>query len=221
MKSRFSSDPRPYVRAITVVFVLLLTVGPASMVYVPSTVLVPGDGTATLANLTAHSGLFRAGLFGELTIALSELVMLVALFRLFQPVSEGLAALAAGARLAMTALQGAALVPGLVALSLTDPDSVLFAFEVREAITLVWQSFFAVHCLVLGLLISRSGLLPSVLGILMALAGVGYGGLVFGGVVGLDALKDIATVLALAEIPFFLWLAFRGVSEHRWRTLTT
>ncbi|MEM6925970.1 MAG: DUF4386 domain-containing protein [Myxococcota bacterium] len=220
MTSRFSSDPRPYVRAITVVFVPLLTLGPASLVYVPSTVLVPGDGPATLANLAAQSTLFRAGLWGELAIALSELVMLVALFRLFQPVSEGLAVLAGAARLAMAALQGATVVPGLVALSLTDPNSLLLAFEVREAATVVWQSFFAVHCLALGMLIARSGLVPSFLGVLMALAGVGYGGLVVGGMFDLHVLNDVATLLALAEIPFFLWLAFRGVSESRWRTLT-
>ena len=221
MKSRFSSDPRPYVRAIVVVFVLLLTVGPASLVYVPSAVLVAGDGPATLANLSAQSGLFRAGLVGELAIATSELVMVVALYRLFQPVSEGLSALAGAARLTMAALQGVALVPGLVALSLTDPDSVLLAFGVRDAAILVWQSFFAVHCLVLGILISRSGLVPSLLGILMAVAGMGYAGMVAGGLVGLDALSGVSTVLALAEIPFFLWLVFRGVSESRWRALTT
>lgn len=221
MNPRFELDPRPHVRAITAVFFILLAVGPFSLVYVPSAVFVPGDGAATATNLVEQGGLYRLGLLGELTIALTEGIMLVALWRLFQPVSETLAALAGWSRAAMATLQGVALVPGLLALSATDPDQVLTLFAAREATTVVWQAFFAVHCLVLGVLIVRSGLVPSVFGYLMSLAGLGYLAMAVEPVVGTSVLTDVAQLVALAEIPFFLWMLARGVSTERWRALTT
>lgn len=219
MNGRITPNPRPYTWAISAVFVLLVTVGPFSLVYVPSVVLVPGDGAATVANLAEHAGLVRAGLLGELAIALTELVMVAALYQLFRPVSEGLAVLAAGARGAMATLQGAALVPGLLATTWSTPDLVLATFEVREAVVTVWQAFFAVHCLVLGVLIARSRLVPGGLGVLMSVAGVGYGAMALGPLLGSTAWTGPAQALALTEIPFFLWVLVRGVSKDAWKAL--
>ena len=113
----------------------------------------------TRTNTNRRGPLARAGLAAELTIALAELVMVVALYRLFQHVSEGLSLLAAAARSSMLVLQGLNVAVGAWALSVaaTQPELVEPLFDARGAIESVWQAFFAVHCGVLGVLVARSG----------------------------------------------------------------
>jgi|SRR5271165_1839185 len=75
--------------------------------------------------------------------------------------------------------------------------------------------FFGPYCLLIGYLIFRSTFLPQILGILMALAGVGW--LIF--------LSPLATHLStylkvlgfVAEASLMLWLLVMGVNEQRWK----
>lgn len=79
--------------------------------------------------------------------------------------------------------------------------------------------FFGPYCLLLGYLIFRSTFLPRILGVLMALAGVGW--LIF--------LTPLATHLAtvlkvlgfLAELSLMLWLLVKGVNVQRWNEQAT
>ena len=75
--------------------------------------------------------------------------------------------------------------------------------------------FFGPYCLLIGYLIFRSTFLPRILGVLMALAGLGW--LIF--------LSPLASYLStylkilgfLAEASLMLWLLIRGVNEQRWK----
>jgi hypothetical protein len=75
--------------------------------------------------------------------------------------------------------------------------------------------FFGLYCLLVGYLIFRSTFLPRILGLLMALAGVGW--LIF--------LTPLATYLPTylkvlgftAEMSLMLWLVVKGVNEQRWK----
>jgi hypothetical protein len=79
--------------------------------------------------------------------------------------------------------------------------------------------FFGPYCLLIGYLVYRSTFLPRILGILMALAGVGW--LLF--------LSPLATRLSiylkvlgfLAEASLMLWLLVMGVNEQRWKKRTS
>ena len=75
--------------------------------------------------------------------------------------------------------------------------------------------FFGPYCLLLGYLILRSTFLPRILGVLMALAGLGW--LIF-----LSPLTNyLSTYLKvlgfLAEASLMLWLIVKGVNEQRWK----
>jgi hypothetical protein len=75
--------------------------------------------------------------------------------------------------------------------------------------------FFGPYCLLLGYLIFRSTFLPRILGVLMALAGLGW--LIF-----LSPLTNyLSTYLKvlgfLAEASLMLWLIVKGVNEQRWK----
>jgi hypothetical protein len=75
--------------------------------------------------------------------------------------------------------------------------------------------FFGPYCLLLGYLIFRSNFLPRVLGVLMALAGLGW----------LTFLTPLANHLStflkilgfLAEASLMLWLIVKGVNVQRWK----
>jgi hypothetical protein len=76
--------------------------------------------------------------------------------------------------------------------------------------------FFGPYCLLIGYLIFRSTFLPHILGVLMALAGLGW--LIF----PLPNLPNylsitIEAVGVCAEASLMLWLIVMGVNEERWK----
>ena len=75
--------------------------------------------------------------------------------------------------------------------------------------------FFGVYCLLIGYLIFRSAFLPRILGLLMALAGLGW--LIY----LLPPAKHLSTYLEIlgivAEGSLCLWLVVIGVNAQRWR----
>ena len=80
---------------MTGIFILSTAViGPLGMLYVPSTLIVPGDAT-TANQILASEGLFRLGMVGDMVVFLIE----IALCALLKPVSKALALVAAFARL--------------------------------------------------------------------------------------------------------------------------
>lgn len=212
-----------------------LFLGPFSMMYVPSVVLVPGDAGATAAHLQASESLVRLGLASDALIGLTEVALTVVLYTLLRPAGRVLALTAMAARLAMTVLQGANLVPLLAALRLVTGGSPGPAFDLGQTQALallcldahalgvhVWELFFALHCLSVGVLVFRSGYFPRALGVLMGLASVGYGLNGFGHLVAPAGAPLYAAVVAatsvVGEVPFIVWLLFKGVDAQGLRT---
>jgi hypothetical protein len=227
------TKPATYARVAGVLYLIPLCVGPFSMMYVPSALIVPGDPSATSARLAASASLFRLGLGGEMTIAVTEVALAAVLYVLLKPAGRALAATAAFARLAMAAIQAANLLPALAALELIrgDPSSAAFRRAQLQTLALlalnlhglgvhVWEVLFALHCLMVGVLVRRSGYLPGWLGPLMWLAAVGYavsgfGNLFFGAGVQILA-PFIALAAVLGEVPFLGWLLIKGVDTRLW-----
>jgi hypothetical protein len=89
-------------------------------------------------------------------------------------------------------------------------------FTLQTAPTISSLLFFGPYCLLIGYLIYRSTFLPHILGILMALAGVGW--LVF-------LLPNLPNFLSIsieaigicAEASLMLWLIVKGVNVEHWK----
>jgi len=76
--------------------------------------------------------------------------------------------------------------------------------------------FFGPYCLLIGYLIFRSTFLPRILGVLMALAGLGW--LAFLSPTVAHALTLHIEVLGIfAEASLMLWLIVMGVNVQRWK----
>ena len=200
-----------------------------------SSFVVPGDATATAANIAADESLFRWALAGEATVFVIEIVLAAILYVLLRPVSRSMSLGASLARVAEGVVMAAGTVVmgvfALVAVSdagyLTafSPDQrdalVMFFQDANEYIVLIWGFFFALSLVLTGWLVYRSGFFPKIPGILLALAGVGYFAQSFGTIVApgsADLLTTLVFVLAIpGELVFATWLVTKGVDEGKWR----
>lgn len=208
-------------RMAGVLYLALAVLGPFSIMYVPSQILVPGDGAASMAHVLERQGLFRAGMVVDALVVLVELVLTALLYRLFEPVQRTLSTMAAFARLSMTVLQGANLGISLVTLRLAEnghPGLVLVSMLAHADVVLVWQACFGLHCVLLGILVHRSGFFPKALGMLLLLASAGYLSDSFGRFAS-PAYGDhfgwfVAPSALVGELSFTLWLLLKGAGGH-------
>lgn len=164
-------------RASGALFLALAILAPFSILFVPSQVLVTGDAAASLANLLDHERLFRLGLLVDTAVIFIEVVLTALLFRLLAPVDPTLSLMAAFARLAMTVVQAANLALHFASLRLADAgqaELLLVALEAHADVVYVWQVLFGLHCVLLGILVYRSGYLPRTVGVMMLAAAAGY-----------------------------------------------
>ena len=228
-----TTSPLVYARLAGLLLLIVAVISAFSIIYVPSTLIVPGDATATADNIGASGGLFQLGIVSDSLIFLAEIAVTVLLYVLLRPVSRMLSLVAAFARLAMSVIMGINLLPYFVALLLVSGAGYLTVFEpaqsdalallflnVHQDVVYIWQLFFGFHLAVLGYLIYKSGYFPRILGVVMVVAALGYltdayGNMLyanydetFGWIVGVTAI--------VGELPFFLWLLIRGVNVQEW-----
>ena len=152
--------------------------------------------TAIFGAVLMSRGFAVAGNVTNVISTLCYLVVTVLFYGLFKPVSGRLSLLAALFSLG-----------GCVVMILG-----LFHFESRVS-PLV---FFGPFCLLVGYLIFRSGFLPRVLGVAMAVAGLGWLVFLLPGVPNYLSIA-IKVVGFLAELAFCLWLLVMGVDVRRWK----
>ena len=191
--------------------------------------VVPGDAGATAHNVLAHQALFRSGFAVGLISTALYVAMAVLFYDLFKPVNSTLSLLAAFFNLTGDAIQAVASLFRLAPLVVLGGGQYLNVFKAEQlqALALLFlrlhvQStsvelvFFAFYDLLIGYLIFRSAFLPRMLGVLMALAGLGW--LSFLSPPLVTALSpDIQILGFLAEFVLLLWLLIKGVNVQRWQ----
>jgi hypothetical protein len=214
-------------------YLVIFVVYPLSTL-VRASLVVPGDAAATAENIRTQETLFRWGMAGEATIVLVEILLAAVLYTLLRPVSRSMSLAAALARVAEAVVMAAGcLVTSIFTLLVVSEPGYLAAFdadqrdglalffqEANDDIVLVWGFFFALSLVITGWLVHRSGFLPRLPGILLALAGVGYFVQSFGTFLapGLaDTWALVVLVLAIpGELVFALWLLIKGVNQEAW-----
>lgn len=198
------------------------------MMYVPSRLIVPGDAATTAGHIMASAGLLRAAVASDAVVFLIEIVLSVLLYMLLKPVSPTMSLIAAFSRLAMAAVQGVNLLAYLTALMFLSgagyltafgPDQLhalaLLALNAHASVALVWGLFFALHLLVLGYLVYKSGYIPRFVGVLLVVASVCYLVQDFGNILLPGSKGALAAVgaLSIVEIALPLWLVIKGVKD--------
>jgi hypothetical protein len=218
---------------ITGFLILLMAfIAPFGMLYVPATLIVPGDATTTANQITASEGLFRLGMVSDAIVFLIEIALCALLYVLLKPVSKTLSMVAAFARLAMTVIQGINLLNHLFVLLLLSgvgyltvfaPNQlqvlVLLFLNAHEAVMLIWGLAFGLHLLVSGYLFYKSGYLPKIVGGLLIVAALCYFIQSFGTMLfpQFKALFASVGLLSMLEIALPLWLLIKGVNVEQWK----
>lgn len=230
------TDPLPlqaYARTCGALYLYIVFMGIFSETFVRSRLVVTSDPAATAANILANESLFRFAAAGELLQLAFDVVIAVLLFVLLRPVHRNIALLAALMRVACAIILAVASICHFAALRLIKAPDYLSALQPEQldglavlamklhadayGIALV---FFGFACLSLGYLIFRSGYLPRAIGMLMAVAGLGYLINSFGNFLdsSLTARLFPATLMPalVAELGLSLWLTIKGVDAAGW-----
>jgi len=211
-------------------YLLLVVTAPWRLLYIPSTLFVRGDATATANNIAAHESLFRLGIVSDLLTGAIVIFVVLALYRLLKGVDQNLAAL-------MVILGGLMVAPiyylntlnDLAALSLVRGADFLSVFDKpqRDALALLFlrlhhqgvvinEIFWGLWLFPLALLVIRSRFLPRFLGYWLILNGFAY---LIQSATGLMLPPYEVTVsnylfpAALGEVAFMLWLVIKGAEE--------
>ena len=218
-------------RVAGVLYLLLVITAPLRLMYIPSTLFVRGDATATANNIAAHELLFRLGIFADLLTGTIALFVVLALYRLFKQVDQNLAAL-------MVILGGLMVVPIYFLNTLNDAAALLLvrgadflsAFEKpqRDALAMLFlrlhhhgvvanEIFWGLWLFPFGLLVFRSGFLPRILGVWLIINGFAYLAISFTGLLLPEyesMVFNSALPATLGEIAIMLWLLIKGAKPQ-------
>lgn len=207
---------------------LMLPCAPVAQFVIFPQLIAPGDAAQTMQNIRGNPMLFVAGAGAYLLTAILDLFVAWGLYILFAQANKALSLMAMILRLIYAATYFGAIFNLANAYRLiTDPRYTELLGEsgvAAQAVILIDQfqcewglglGLFGLHLLVLGYLAFRAGYVPKLLGVLLAIAGLGY----VAHTVGAYALPnvDLSFVFAtfLGELAFMIWLLVFG-----WRIKT-
>lgn len=218
---------RKTARLAGALYLLVAITGAFSIMYVPATLIVPGDATATAARISSSELLFRAGIASGLICQITFIFLVLTLHRLLKDVDRTYAA--AMVALVMVAVPIAFLnmLNQMAALILVSGAGFLSAFDTAQLHALVMiflnlheygimavEMFWGLWLFPFGVLVYKSGVLPRLLGVLLMIACVAYVADSLTSLL-LPRYKEVvsswtAAPAGLGEFAIMLWLLIRG-----------
>jgi hypothetical protein len=169
------------------------------------------DALRTAHDISGAPFLFFAGVASFFIVAILDVVVAGALYTLFRPVSRRISAAAAWARAVYAVLLVIATGQLVVGFSLLgDPEAALPVLESFNTIWVISLGLFGISLLLVGYLAFRSGFVPRVFGILLAIAGLGY----LADAIGMIFISDFSALFAqflfVGEVAIIFWLLIAG-----------
>ncbi|TMR22527.1 DUF4386 domain-containing protein [Nonomuraea turkmeniaca] len=178
-----------------------------------------GDAEKTAHDIREAGALFRYGVAGFFLTAILDVVAAWALLVFFAPVHEGLATLAAWLRAVhagvfTVAIAQLAAVPRLLAAGTTDQ---LHAEALSKINTFheIWDGalgLFGVHLALLGYLAYKSRYVPTWVGVLLVIAGLGYLVDTLGALLVPGYTFEVSVFTFVGEAVLMIWLVVKGRS---------
>ena len=211
-------------------YLIIITFGIFSEVFIRASLIVKGDATATASNIIASQPLFRLGFAADSIMLLSDVAIAVLFYVLLKPVSKTLALTAAAFRLTQASILGLNLLNYYAALLLLSGAGYATALETDQLNTLAMLfmdmhshgydlglMFFGVSNIILGYLVIKSDYFPGLLGYGLMAAGVVY---LIGSLTRflfpdyLSFVTPIYSIPLVAELSFCVWLLVKGVKAR-------
>jgi Domain of unknown function (DUF4386) len=199
-------------------------------IYVDGKIFVRDDATATASNIRAYETLFRLGVVSELIASIIFIFVVLALYRLFKPVSEKHAMAMAILLLISTPISLLSVLGELAALIVAGGAKFLSTFDQHQLDSLsylffrlhgqalvVAQIFWGLWLFPFGVLVIRSNFIPRFLGYLLWIAAFGY---LANSAAALlspayrQAIGQFADPLQMAELLIIFWLLIWGAKDQ-------
>jgi hypothetical protein len=173
--------------------------------------ITKGDAVMTAEAIGQAPAQLLFGIVALFIVTVLDIVVAGAWYTLFKSVNRVLSAVAAWLRVAFAVGFMVAISQLVVALTVVhDPVAVLRAVEAFTTIWLISLGAFGVHLLVIAYLAYRSGFMPRVFGILLAIAGLGY----IADAAGTVSISGFTAVfgglLFVGEVAVIFWLFIKG-----------
>ncbi len=220
--------PQLYARLAGAIYLAVILFGGFSEGVVMNAVVVPGDSHATVARIVADPGLWNIGLATNLIVPLIAVVQLWIEYMLLRPAGRKLALLFVMMNLASLSVEAVSKLFQLMVLPLATSGTADGTYSLAVLAVLghgvafnIALIFFGASCLLIGVLIWRSGYLPRFIGVLMFVAGLCYltasfAELLAPAFAGLINPGILVPVL-IGESALCLWLLVMGVNVPKWR----
>lgn len=225
-------SPQLYARLAGFLYLIIIAGGVFAELFVRQRLVIANDAAATAANIVANEQLFRWGFVAQLVPLLCNMVLAVIFYELLAIVNRRIALAVVFFSLVGTAIEGSGLLTHFAPLILlgrgvelgVDPH----LLQAQAYMTMSLQSigfavaltFFGCTCLARGYLIYRSGFLPRIIGVFLAMEGACYLINSFGLFLAPSLARrffGFLLVFGLAEVVLCLWLLLRGLNVAKWR----
>lgn len=222
-------------RVAGLLYLLMALTGAFSIMYIPSTFIVPGDAAATAGRIKDSESLYRIGIVSDLITQILFILLVLTLYRLLKAVDQRYASLMVILVLVSVPIsfintlnQAAPLVilRGTTFSSAFDQsqlDALAMMFlNLRSFGVSVVSVFWGLWLFPFGLLVYRSGFLPRILGVFLILGCFAYLAdsltslllPAYGPMVSQFALLP----LALGEFSMIFWLLIVGARDRQMDT---
>lgn len=213
-------------------YLLIIIGGLMSGMFVRGTLIDPTNAEITLNNIIQNESLFRLGFLGDLIMVLSDAMVSVLFYFLLVNVHKGLAILAAVFRLLQSSVLGANLInlfKPILMIQGADKMSaeqlaelsidVMTQMQVFDYGYLISGVFFAINCLLMGVLLYKSADFPKLIGIMIFIAGIGYlfnclASFIIPSLIEISAMVMLFTAV-IAELTFCAYLLIVGVGNKK------
>jgi hypothetical protein len=212
-------------------YLITIIMGVFAEVFIRGALVVRDDAAATATNILAHETLYRFGLTADLIMIACYIAVTLLFYGLFKSVNKSLSLLAAFFSLVGIAVLAVNSLNHVAPLLFLGGANYLSAFETNQLQAFALLSlrmhargytisgvFFGIYMLLLGYLIFRSGFLPRVLGLLMAIGGLSFLTHSFASFLLpalMARLPDVGMLGGIAELALCLWLIVMSVNATK------
>lgn len=217
-------------------YLIVIATGLFSEVFVRQELRVPNDALSTAQNIQTHEMLYRCGFVADIINFVVGLPTILIIYYFFKRVNKLLVQIALAFVIIQTAIIAVNLLNQISPLLILSNETYLNTFQPNQLATLSLLSlniqaqgygiglvFFGFYCLIIGFLIFKSNLLPKILGILYAIAGLCY--LINSFTMFLSKGFEnpmfvyLAIPIFIGELSLCLWLLIKGIDTSKYKML--
>lgn len=231
VKTRIAEwSPRPLARMAGALQLLEGLTATFGQVIVLNRLVVSHNAAATAANILGHERLFWAGFASSLIGVVFHIAWALLIYELLKYVNRRVALFATFVILVGCAVQALTVLFYIAPLLVLRGGSSFTAFSADQlqgmallALRLngsafnIYLVFFGLWCFLVGFLIFRANFLPRILGVLLAISGVGWMLYLWPPLAQRLFMPYIAGASAIGEIPLELWLLVMAVNAQKWQ----